>query len=175
MSVMTSESDARVHWPPGFEPARAPVFSHNELEIAVPPATVWAWLVAAPRWPELYANCTRMRITGGGDRLADRTRFTWRTFGVAVDTTVDGFVPERYLSWTGRGLGARGHHVWLIAPTPNGCRVVTEETQIGFVAKVLAPPLRRGLVREHQRWLEGFARAGLLGTPDQVSVLDARK
>ena len=159
-------SDARVRWPAGLAPSRAAVYAHNELDIAASPDAVWAWLIAAPRWPELYANCKRLRIVDGGDRLANGTRFTWWTFGVPVDTTVDGFEPHRYLAWTGRGLGARGHHVWLIAPTAAGCRVVTEETQVGFAPRVLAPWLRGALVRQHQRWLDGFARAAALGSPD---------
>ncbi|HEX2691081.1 MAG TPA: SRPBCC family protein [Kofleriaceae bacterium] len=151
--------DPRVRWPDGLLPEACPVFAHDELEADVSPAAFWARLVRATRWHEDYDNCKRLVIHGGGDQLAPGTRFTWTTFGVRVTTVIDNFEPERYLSWTGRGLGARGHHVWLIEPTPRGCRVVTEETQAGFPARLLAPFLRRGLHHHHPRWLAGLARA----------------
>ncbi len=154
-------TDPRVRWPDGLAPAVCPVVAHDELEVEVTPAAFWARLIDATRWHEDYANCRRLVIHGGGDRLAPGTRFSWTTFGVRVTTEVDGFEPERYLSWTGRGLGARGHHVWLIAATPRGCRIVTEETQAGFAAHLLAPLLRRGLHRHHPRWIAGLARAAL--------------
>lgn len=151
--------DPRVRWPAGLEPATSPVFAHDELAAEVTPAAFWARLVHATRWHEDYPNCKRLVIDGGGDHLQLGTRFTWTTFGIRVTTTVDGFEPERYLSWTGGGLGARAHHVWLIEPTPAGCRIVTEETQAGVAARLLAPLMRRGLARYHPRWLAGLARA----------------
>jgi len=39
----------------------------------------------------------------------EAARFTWTTSGARVTTVADNFEPERYLSWTGRGRGARGH------------------------------------------------------------------
>jgi len=151
--------DPRARWPAGFEPAACPVFAHDELEAGVTPAAFWARLIHATRWHEDYANCKRLVIHGGGEHLQLGTRFTWTTFRARVTTTVDGFEPERYLGWSGGVPGMRAHHVWLIEPTPRGCRVVTEETDTGAIMRVVAPLVRRGLEREHPRWLAGLARA----------------
>ena len=152
-------------WPDDLTPARADLHVHNQLETNASPAAIWQWLIAAPKWHELYSNCRGLRIEGGADTLALGTRFTWWTFGAHVSTTVDAFEPNRYLAWTGGGLGARGHHAWLLEPNDSGCRFVTEETQRGLVVKALAPALRRGLRHFHQRWLEGLANAAQAGPP----------
>jgi hypothetical protein len=151
--------DPRVRWPDGLAPALCPVFQHDELEIDVSPAAFWGRLLCATRWHEDYAHVKGLAIDGGGEVLSLGARFTWWTLGVRVTTVIDNFEPERYLSWSGTGLGSRGHHVWLIEPTPRGCRVVTEETQAGCSVRVLAPLLRRGLRHHHPRWLAGLARA----------------
>jgi hypothetical protein len=150
-----------VDWPEELHPDRAHVFAHNELETRATPEAIWPWLVQATRWPEIYANCRGLRLYDGATELALGTRFTWWTFGVRVETVVDGFEPNRYLAWSGAGLGARGYHAWILEPTARGCRFVTEETQRGPVVRLLSPLLRRGLLHFHQRWLEGLARAAL--------------
>jgi hypothetical protein len=43
--------------------------------------------------------------------------------------------------------------------------VITEETQQGFVASVGRWMLRRGLLRWHQRWLEGLGAVAATSLP----------
>ncbi len=150
-----------VRWPAGLEPANAPVFAHNEIVSTLPPARIWPVLIRAARWPDLYTNCKRLRfLNHEGPDLRPGTRFSWWTFGVPVETVIDGFEPERYLAWSGTGLGARGHHAWILEATADGgTRFVTEETQAGAVPWIFAPLLRAGLRHYHQRWLEGIERA----------------
>jgi hypothetical protein len=76
--------------------------------------------------------------------------------GVRVHTTVEELVPYRR---SGRGGGGCAHHGWVIEPVNGGCLVVTEETQQGFVPSLGRFFLRRALLKWHQRWLEGLARA----------------
>ena len=52
----------------------------------------------------------------------------------------------------------------ILEATARGCRIVTEETQAGFAAWVLAPILRRALHHHHHpRWLAGLARSARKG------------
>jgi hypothetical protein len=44
-------------------------------------------------------------------------------------------------------------------------RVITEETQVGPLTTVGRWYLRRGLLREHQNWLEGLSRMAQTGDP----------
>jgi hypothetical protein len=156
-----------VRWPADARPEGAPVYTYNELEVASPPERVWAWLVRATAWPSYYGNASNVRfVEGAAPDLRLGTRFTWTTFNVRVDTTVTELVPNERLAWRGKTLGGTGYHGWVIAPAPSGCRVVTEETQRGIVPSVARWYLRRGLLSQHQRWLEGLARvaAGELPT-----------
>jgi hypothetical protein len=62
---------------------------------------------------------------------------------------------------------AAAYHGWVLRPCDGGCYVITEETQQGFVVSVGRAILRRGLLKWHQRWLEGLssvaARSGPAG------------
>jgi len=65
-------------------------------------------------------------------------------------------VPNEWLAWDARELVCT-LTTWLIIPTPNGCCVLTEETQRGFVArlfKVFTPNL---MSNSNQKWLEALA------------------
>ena len=51
-----------------------------------------------------------------------------------------------------------GQYPKMFEPGPGGCLVTTEETQQGFVPSVGRFLLRGGLLKWHQRWLEGLAK-----------------
>ena len=166
-SAESGRAPSVVLWPPGMEPEGAPVYSWNALDMPVPPEAVWPWLVRASLWPTWYSNAWRVRIEGGSADLAPGVRFTWVTFGVPVSTRVTEWQPGERLAWSASALGARGHHGWVIERTPEGCRVVTEETQRGALPSLGRYLLRPGLLHFHQRWLEGLARVAASGAPPE--------
>ena len=45
-----------IHWPTGFKPTEADLFSHNELLINAFCERVWKHVVEATKWPEWYPN-----------------------------------------------------------------------------------------------------------------------
>jgi uncharacterized protein YndB with AHSA1/START domain len=157
-----ARADARIHWPEGMTPRDADAFVHNEIEIKAPARVIWEHLVAAPRWPEWYANSAEVHLLGPGntEHLQADTRFVWKTFGFFVDSRVHEFVPPSRLGWYGEGTGVRAYHTWLIVEEGEGCRVVTEETQRGApaVAFNLAQP--KAMYDGHDWWLAALkARA----------------
>jgi len=163
-AVSTAQPEPSVEFPEGQRPSESPIYTRNTLMIAAPAERVWAWLIVPKRWPEFYANATRIEVEGG-DRLAPGTLFHWNTLGLRVHTTVQQFVPNQRLSWAGHGMGAAAYHGWVIEPRPGGCLVVTEETQQGFLASVSRLFVRRSLLKWHQRWLEGLAQVAAGGMP----------
>jgi hypothetical protein len=58
-----------IHWPEGFSPDRADLFSHNELRIEASCERVWKHIVEATKWPQWYPNSKDVQIMGGGDEL----------------------------------------------------------------------------------------------------------
>jgi len=162
-------TEAAIRWPAAFEPSRSPVHVRNEIEIAASAGRVWAWLVRAERWPEWYANSRDVRfLAGRPPDLAPGTRFRWRTFGVRISSRVLEFEPPHRLAWDARGIGVLAYHAWLVQESPGGCRVLTEETQRGWLARLGARLMPARMWRGHQLWLESLRERAPAGAPDRV-------
>jgi polyketide cyclase/dehydrase/lipid transport protein len=145
---------------------RAVVSVRNEILIPAAPSRVWQWLCRATRWPEWYSNCSWIRIRDdSGPDLKLNTPFVWKTFGVRVRSVVKVFEPYSELGWDATAFGLRAFHGWEITPTDDGCRVITEERQVGALTTMGRWYLRRALLREHQNWLESLRRMSIGGDP----------
>jgi Polyketide cyclase / dehydrase and lipid transport len=128
----------------------------NRIDIAAPPAIIWAQLVRAGDWPGWYANASRVKIAGGGRDLNEGAQFRWRTFGVGLETKVLEWVANERIAWLATSFGVRAYHAWLIVPTEDGCTVVTEETQHGALARAGKLLFPDRMYDWHQKWLEGL-------------------
>ena len=73
-----------IHWPIGFEPAKADLFAHNELIINASCERVWTHIIEASRWPTWYPNSKDVEVLGGDPVLRDGTVFRWTTFAHRV-------------------------------------------------------------------------------------------
>lgn len=148
---------ATIKYPTRFAPANCPVFVRNEIDIRATPEQVWFWLTNATTWHEWYDNASNMQILNQHDpHLLAGTRFNWRTFGANLESQVKEFVPCQRLAWEARGMGIQAYHAWLIVPTAGGCRVITEETQHGWLCRLGKLVMPNRMFRFHQRWLEGL-------------------
>jgi uncharacterized protein YndB with AHSA1/START domain len=161
------EREIPMKWPSAMEPGNVAVHVRNEIEIGAAPERVWRWLVAGERWPQWYGNCTTFHYLDGqrGPDLAAERSFEWRTFGTRVRSVVRAFEPFRELGWDARSVGLYAYHGWMLEPAAVGCRVVTEETQRGWVPTLARWYLRRMLLRGHQGWLEDLRRVAESGDP----------
>ncbi len=144
-----------INWPDQYRPENCAVHVANELAMDVRPAAVWDCLIEASQWPRWYENAANVVIGDAADgKLYDGADFRWNTFGVTIDSTVEEFVANERIAWSATAFGLDVYHAWLIVPTPEGCRVLTEETQKGFLAR-LGQLLRPGSMHKyHQIWLE---------------------
>jgi hypothetical protein len=163
--VRRLDPPAEVRWPVGHEPAGAGVHVVNHTTSTAATDAVWAWLVRPDTWGSFYSNARRVRPRSGPwPEIAAGSVFTWTTFNARVTTTITEFEPFERLAWTGGGLGAVGHHAWLLATRPDGGTTIsTEETQRGRVVDVMRPLLRRRMATMHQRWVEGLAQRAETG------------
>jgi hypothetical protein len=152
-----SDANQLIHWPPGFEPAETDVFVHNEIRIKAPPKVIWANLINAVEWPSWYSNSSDVRITGPSNTtLRENSHFLWKTFGFAVDSKVHEFAPESRIGWFGDGVGIRAYHTWLIIENPDGCVVITEETQKGPSAVRFHAEKPAAMYEGHELWLQSL-------------------
>jgi len=164
-----------IHWPERYHPKRTPVHVRNETVTAAAPTAVWAWLVRAPLWPTWYPNSRNVRLPDGpeGD-LALGTVFTWRTFGVAIRSTVIEFEPPWRITWDAFGLGVDACHAWLFEPAGAGTRILTEETQHGWAAVLNTRLFPRRMHHFHQVWIEELGRRATSGPPPSITTAAAR-
>ena len=107
----------------------APLTAHVVLEIAAPPARIWALLINAPAWPAWGRDIERVNAPGP---LANGMNFTWTTGGLTIHSQVQRFQPERSLGWTGHLWTAKAIHQWVLTPErPDRTLVTVEESMDG--------------------------------------------
>ena len=91
-----------IHWPPGFDPVKADLFSHNELFINASCERVWQHIIEAPKWPQWYPNSKDVRIVSDASSvLKDGIAFRWTTFGLPLESKIHEFVPYTRIGWYG--------------------------------------------------------------------------
>ncbi len=158
-----------VQWPDYYKPHNCPVHVRNELDMAAAQEHAWAWLTRATLWPTWYVNSANVKILEGmGPNLQKGTRFRWKTFGVTITSTVLEYVPCERIAWDAHAFGIDAYHAWVLQPSAQGCHVLTEETQHGFLARLGKLFMPNRMYKFHQLWLEGLATKARAGLPPAV-------
>ena len=70
------------------------------------------------------------------------------------DGFIKEFVPYERLGWETQHEKLNAYHAWLILPTENGCKVITDESQNGKLARLQAKFLPNKLRNYHDIWLK---------------------
>jgi hypothetical protein len=158
-SIMTMRQDLAdrekaIHWPEGFDPSQADLFSHNALAITASRERIWGHIIDATKWPQWYPNSKDFRIDGGGV-LKDGTVFHWSTFGLPLESKVNEFVPYTRIGWYGYAPGTAPsfYHTWYLKPQGDACLVVTDEVGKGKDAAHLRETDEGLMHRGHDLWL----------------------
>ena len=148
-----------INFPSDYHPSKCPVFVSNEITINAPKEDIWFWLTNITTWPDWYNNASNIQLLNQKDgHLNSHSKFKWRTFNTNIESTVQDFETHRSLAWDAHGLGLHAYHAWLIIPNDYGCKVITQETQKGWLSrlgKFFAP---NQMYDQHQIWLEGLKR-----------------
>jgi hypothetical protein len=144
-----------IHWPEGFDPESADLFSHNELVIEATCEKIWSQIVDVKRWPLWYPNSKDVALLGNAEVLGDGTTWRWNTFGLPIESKVHEYVPHTRLGWYGYAPGTRPsfYHTWLLMPQGAGCLVVTDEVGMGKDAAHLRETDESLMHRGHDLWL----------------------
>lgn len=160
-------------WPQGYLPGFTENFVSNEVIVAgLTAAQVWPFLSQATVWPTYYANSANIRFYDEkGPILEQGVRFYFETFGFPVEAQCTEYVAPTNgqagrIAWHG-WAGEEGtderldvHHAWLIEDLSEGrVRILTQETQKGKPAQVLAQTKPNPMINGHQEWLDGLVDA----------------
>ncbi|MEM6840772.1 MAG: SRPBCC domain-containing protein [Bacteroidota bacterium] len=143
-----------INWPQAYQPIEAKFFVHNEIEIKSSPEVVWNILIQAETWPEWYEGASDVNVQNATSGiLTESSVFTWQTMGLNFTSSVKEFTPPGRLSWESEKKNIKGYHAWLVIPTDTGCKLITQESQYGwltFFEKTFQP---KKLQRLHDVWL----------------------
>lgn len=159
-------------WPAGYVPGFTDNYCSNEVIVTgVTVEELWPFLSMPQRWPAYYVNSANPRFYDGkGPELENGVRFYFETFGFPVEAQVVECVPPSlgqaariaWHGWAGSTPEDRldVHHAWLIEALSGGrVRILTQETQIGKPAQVLAQTRPNPMINGHQEWLDGMVAA----------------
>jgi hypothetical protein len=158
-NVMTMKQDLAnrekdIHWPQGFAPSQADLFSHNKLLINASCERIWSHIIDAAKWPEWYPNSKEVKINAD-TVLKDGTVFGWTTFGLPLESKVNEFVPYTRIGWYGYAPGTEPsfYHTWYLKLQGDACLVVTDEVGRGKDAAHLRETDESLMHRGHDLWL----------------------
>ncbi len=123
-----------ISWPDDYKPTNSKFFVHNEIAINASPKVVWKYLIDALNWESWYAGAKNVTISDSNVRvLSGNSVFRWKTMGLNLETRVIQYEENRLLAWESKKSSIQGYHVWLIIPSENGCKVITDESQNGWL------------------------------------------
>ncbi len=149
-----AQQDYSINWPPPYQEDQRKFFVHNEIFIEAPAEVIWQILLEAEDWPNWYEGAENVRILNStSGALQDTSIFTWKTMGLNFRSTIKEFDAPYRLSWESEKSSIKGYHAWLIIPLENGCRLITDESQYGwltFFEKTFQP---NKLEKLHDIWL----------------------
>ncbi|MGW3631729.1 SRPBCC family protein [Streptomyces sp. NPDC005122] len=128
----------------------APVIVRLSIEINAPLASVWRLHTDIAAWPTWNTDIDRAEPDGP---LIPGNRFSWRTHGLEITSTVRELVPGRRIVWGGPAEGISGVHVWTFEEEGDHVIVRTEESWSGAPAEAAADHLGKALHDSLERWL----------------------
>ncbi len=154
-----SANSEKIDWPEVYEPSESKFYVHNKIEINAHPEKVWSLLIDALKWESWYEGARNVSFLNDTDTLLNRESiFTWETMGLKFQSTIKQFEYARLLSWESNKKSIQGFHVWLIIPTNEGCKVITDESQNGWLTFFEKTFQRNKLKRLHDVWLSELKR-----------------
>jgi hypothetical protein len=157
-SIMSKNYDPKTNlvvWPDEFNPEKAKWYVYNEIEIHAQPEVVWNILIDAKKWHTFYDGVQSPVefLDPNATTLRNGLAFKMHTMGFRLEPVMKEFVPNERMAWEVRRGNLTAYHAWVIAPTANGCRLITPEAQNGFLTflqKVFQP---NKLLKLHDKWL----------------------
>jgi hypothetical protein len=145
-----------VVWPEEFNPEKTKWYVHNEIEINAKPEVVWNILIDAKKWHTYYKGVESPidYLDTTATTLQNGLKFKLHTMGLQLEPEIKEFIPNERLTWEVRRKNLTAYHAWVIVPRKNGCRLITPESQNGFLTflqKIFQP---NKLLNLHEHWLE---------------------
>jgi hypothetical protein len=149
-----NEEENLIRWPTQFDPKAIDFYVHNEITIQASPEVVWQLLIQAGEWNKWYDGIQNIKFENPSQvNLEKNTYVFWNTMGQGLNNQIVEFEPYTTLSWEFNEAKIQGYHAWKIIPIENGCKVITDESQTGKLAKLQKTFVPKKLLKQHDQWL----------------------
>jgi uncharacterized protein YndB with AHSA1/START domain len=144
----------QINWPTEYAPQISTFTISNSISISAPPQIVWDELIRAEAWPQWYKGAANVKVENSEDGIINEgSTITWQTMDQNLVTKVVEFVPPYRMGWESRQSTLKAYHAWLLIPTAEGTKVVTDESQYGLLAYLQRIFLPNKLRNLHDVWL----------------------
>jgi len=130
--------------------ANAPAFARHEILVNASVEKVWGLLSDIDHWSSWQPDIPRAGLEGP---LAPGTTFRWKSGGASVVSVIQEVVALRRLGWTGKAMGARARHLWVLEPRGGSVIVRTEESFEGWIVVLLKGMMQKTLDTSLKAWL----------------------
>jgi hypothetical protein len=129
----------------------APVIARHSTTIDAPLSVVWRLHTDVTGWPGWQKAIDEAHLDGP---FVAGAVFSWRTYNLAITSTVYHVEPERHTLWGGPSQGITGIHSWTFTPMSGGVLVETEESWSGPPVEADVAGLQGALDAALVAWLE---------------------
>ena len=152
--------DTAIRWPSAYDPAVAPVFSHNELLIHTDCHRAFARLADATAWPN-WLVIVKDVVNETPGKTGQGVLYRLHIFDSPIQSRIVEFEADQRISWVPFGADEtetrHGHyHAWHFVPQAASCLVITEETGIGPGDRK-NPAVGSHLMHQaHELWLDSL-------------------
>lgn len=165
-----------VRWPDEFNPERTKWFVYNEIEINATPEKVWTILIDAKKWHRFYKGLESPveYLDSNATTLRTGLPFKIHTMGLRLTPVIKEFIPNERMAWEVRRSNLTAYHAWVIIPTEKGCKLITPESQNGFLTLLQKMFQPNKLLNLHEHWLEQI-KARAENTTPQLTEMERDK
>jgi hypothetical protein len=137
----------------------APIRASHSVVIDAPVSRVWGLLSRPEGWHDIDPAITDVRLESG---VVAGGRFTWRSRKARLVSQFAVVDPERELTWTGTGFGAKVVHRHVLEALHDGrTQLFSEESMAGLLVALIFDDTK--LHRALERWLTAISLAATSG------------
>jgi uncharacterized protein YndB with AHSA1/START domain len=152
---LLNQKTDKINFPSQYSQKNALFFVSNEIEINAKPEKVWEILIDANNWQNWYKGASNLTLNNPvNSMLGAESSINWTTMDMDFVSKITEFYPPNRLSWESRKCSIQGYHGWILIPTQNGTKVITEEGFQGILGWLQSIFIPGKLHKLHDLWLQ---------------------
>ena len=132
---------------------QAPLVAYREIFIQASPEVVWKIHTDINNWSQWQPGVDMAKLAGP---LATDSIFQWKSGGLTITSTIQIVEPNQQIGWTGKALGTRASHIWMLKGHNDGTMLTTEESMEGWLISILKLIMPKFLEKSLDTWLQSL-------------------